>query len=470
MSLSTDTPELESLVTGAVFAPGAPGYADALAGYNLATAHRPDYVVRAADARDVVATVGYARETGRRLAVQATGHGALAAGPGTVLILTVDLDGLDLDPQARTATVGAGVRWQQVLDAAAPHGLAGLCGSSPGVGVVGYTLGGGLSPLGRTFGWSADHVRSIEVVTPDGVLRTVDAEHDPDLFWALRGGGAAFGIVTAMTIDLPEVPALYAGGVFVDATTADVPGLLRSWRDWAETLPETANTSVARLNLPDLPELPEPLRGRAALHLRFAFVGDAAEGERLVAPMRAALPAPLLDAIGPLPVPAFGAVHADPVDPMPFVDRGVLLAGLPDAALDAFAEITSPAAGLPFVLTEIRLMGGAFARTPATPNAVAGRTAPYFLDAVGMLAPPIAEHVPGALAAIVERMLPWSTGGTSVNIAGGVDPEANERLRAGFGPETVARLDALRAAVDPDGMLDPAARWISPPALPLRGR
>ncbi|GAA2873914.1 FAD-binding oxidoreductase [Pseudonocardia halophobica] len=469
MSLTTDTPELGPLVTGVVLAPGDPGYADAAAGYNLATEHRPDHVVRAADAQDVVATVGYARETGRRVAVQATGHGAAPAGPGTVLLVTADLDALTVDPAARTATLGAGVRWQQVLDAAAPHGLGGLCGSSPGAGVVGYTLGGGLSPIGRTFGWAADNVRSIEVVTPDGVLRTVDADHDPDLFWALRGGGAAFGIVTAMTIDLVEVPELYAGGIFVDATTADVPGLLRTWRDWAEALPETAGPSVARLNLPDLPMLPEPLRGKAVVHIRFAFVGDAAEGERLIAPLRAALPEPLLDTVGPLPVPAFAAIHADPVDPMPFVDRGVMLAELPDAALDAFAEVTSPAAGLPFVLSEIRLLGAAFARPPAVPNAVAGRTAPYFLDSVGMLVPPIAEHVPGALATIVERLLPWSTGGTTTNIAGGVDPEAVERLRAGFGPETVARLDALRAEVDPDGLLDPAARWTSPPLLPAQG-
>ncbi|MCE3553882.1 FAD-binding oxidoreductase [Pseudonocardia sp. RS11V-5] len=469
MSLTTDIPELGSLVTGAVLAPADQGYADAAVGFNLATEHRPDYVVRAADAQDVVATVGYARATGRRVAVQATGHGAAAAGPGTVLVVTSDLDTLTVDPASRTATLGAGVRWQQVLDAAAPHGLGGLCGSSPGAGVVGYTLGGGLSPIGRTFGWAADNVRSIDVVTPDGVLRTVDAGHDPELFWALRGGGAAFGIVTAMTIDLVEVPALYGGGIFVDATTADVPRVLRIWRDWAEALPETANPSVARLNLPDLPMVPEPLRGKAVVHVRFAFVGDVAEGERLIAPLRAALPEPLLDAVGPLPVPAFAAIHADPVDPMPFVDRGVLLAKLPDAALDAFAEATSPAAGLPFVLSEIRLLGAAFARPPAVPNAVAGRSAPYFLDSVGMLVPPIAEHVSGALATIVERMLPWSTGGTTTNIAGGVDPEAVERLRAGFGPETVARLDALRAEVDPDGLLDPAARWTSPPLLPLHG-
>ncbi|WP_369138670.1 FAD-binding oxidoreductase [Modestobacter versicolor] len=448
--------ELAAATTGDVLAPGDDGWTEALAGFNLATQHRPELVLVAADAADVATAVRLAARTGRRVAVQATGHGAAAAGPGTVLVSTRRLTGLSVDPRARTATLGAGVRWQQVLDAAAPHGLAALAGSAPGVGAVGYTVGGGLGPVARTFGFAADHVRSLEVVTADGELRRVDAEHEPDLFWALRGGGAAFGLVTAMTVDLFPVATLYAGGLFFSAEVART--VLHRWRDWTQDLPETVSTSVARIDLPPLPELPEPLRGREVVHVRFAFVGDAAEGERWIAPLRTAA-TPLLDTVGELPYAALGAVHADPVDPLPAMERGSLLAELPPAAVEAFVAVTSPAADLPVMVAELRLLGGAVARPAAVPNAVGGRSAAYALEAVGVLAPPIAALVPQALETVLSAMAPWSTGGALVNFAGGTDRVAVDRVRQAFGDETWDRMVALREATDPDGVLSPAARW-----------
>jgi FAD/FMN-containing dehydrogenase len=448
--------ELAASTSGAVLTPGDDGFAAALATFNLATQHRPELVLVAADAADVAAAVRLAARTGRRVAVQATGHGAAAAGPGTILVSTRELTDLSIDPDRRTATLGAGVRWQQVLDAAAPHGLAALAGSSPGVGAVGYTLGGGLSPVGRTFGFAADHVRSFEVVSAAGELLSVDADSHPDLFWALRGGGAAFGLVTAMTIDLFPVRTLYAGGLFFSAEVART--VVHRWRDWTRDLPETVSTSIARLDLPPAPELPEPLRGRSVVHVRFAFVGDAAEGARLLAPVRAAA-TPLLDTVGELPFAALGAVHADPVDPLPAMERGSLLADLPPAAVEAFVDVTSPATGLPIMAAELRLLGGALGRPPAVANAVGGRSAAYSLLAIGVPVPPIAALVPEALETVVARLAPWSTGGALVNFAGGTDRVAVERVRQAFGAETWARLVALRAATDPDGVLSPAARW-----------
>jgi hypothetical protein len=423
--------------------------------FNLATAHHPDLVVRAAAVADVSATVRYAARTGRRIAVQATGHGAAAVGPGTILLLTGDLDDVRVDPDAGTAAVGAGTRWQQVLDAAAPYGLGGLCGSAPGVGVVGYTLGGGLGPVARSFGLAADRVRSVDLVGADGDLRRIDADSDPDLFWALRGGGGAFGVAVGMEFELVPVTALYAGGLWFPADVAR--RVLHGWRSWAATLPESVTTSVARLNLPPAPELPEPLRGRAVVHVRFAHVGDLGEGERLAAPLRALAP-PLLDTLGALPYAALGAIHADPTEPMPVCEQGVLLADLPPAAVEAFADVTAPSAGLPVMLTELRLLGGAVARTPEVPDAIGPRSAAFHLQVIGVLAPPIAAAVPGAVQTVVERMVPWATGGAWPNFAGGVDGVAGARVRRGYGAG-IERLDALRRERDPQGMFAPQARW-----------
>jgi len=453
---STVVAELDAETRGEVLVDGDPGYAAAFAPFNLATVHRPEAVLVAADAADVAAAVRVARRNGRRIAVQATGHSAAPADQETILISTRRLSAVTVDPQARTATVGAGAIWQQVLDAAAPHGLAALAGSAPHVGAVGYTVGGGLGPIARTFGLAADLVRAFELVTAEGELLTVDAEHHPDLFWAVRGGGAAFGVVTSMTIDLFPLATLYGGGLWFPAE--DAHPLLHTWARWSADLPETVGTSIARLNLPPLPALPEVLRGRSLVHLRFAFTGDAAEGERLLAPMRA-IAAPVLDTVAQIPYAALGAVHADPVDPMPAADRGILLRELPEAAVDSFLAVTSPAVRLPFVVAELRLLGGAISRHAAVPNVAGGRDAAYGLNAIGALVPPIAEHVPGALEAVLAALMPWSTGGVMLNFAGGTGPAAAERVRVGFGAENYERLSALRAAADPAGVFAPAARW-----------
>ncbi|MCW0215305.1 MAG: FAD-binding oxidoreductase [Pseudonocardia sp.] len=450
LDASTPVTALAALVRGAVFGPDDPAAAVETAAYNLMTVHRPDVALLAADAADVAAAVSFAGRTGRTVAVQATGHSAAAAGPGSVLVLTRLLDEVTVDPVARTARVGAGVRWQQVLDAAAPYGLAALCGSAPGVGVVGYTLGGGLGPLGREYGYAADRVREIEVVTAGGEPVRATADREPELFRALRGGGAAFGIVTAMTIELVPVPTVFGGGIFYSTDIART--VLRRWQQWAPTLPEHAGTSIARLNLPDDPMLPPPLRGCPVVHLRFTATGPAEDAARLLAPMRAAGPA-LLDTVAEIPFAAIGSVHMDPPQPLPALERGALLAELPEAAVEAFAEITAPSAGLPFTVAELRRLGGALAREADVPNTVSGRAAAYSLFVVGVAVPPVAEAVPGALDAVLARMAPWSSGGSLLNFAG------RGQRDAAFAPGDLERLRRLRAAVDPSGILAASARW-----------
>jgi FAD/FMN-containing dehydrogenase len=234
---ASDARSLSAKVDGVVLAPGDDGYADECATYNLAVPRRPAVVVGAASPGDVGAAVRFGLARGLPVGVLATGHATSVASDGAVLVTTKRMNAVSVDPVTRTARVGAGARWQQVIEAAAPHGLAPLSGSSPLVGVVGYSLGGGLSPtLGRTHGWAADHVRAIEMITSDGRLTRATAERETDLFWAARGGKDNFGIATAIEFDLFEVPRLYGGALyFPGELAADV---LHAYQEWAPALPE----------------------------------------------------------------------------------------------------------------------------------------------------------------------------------------------------------------------------------------
>jgi FAD/FMN-containing dehydrogenase len=448
--------DLDSHTRGDVLTPGMPGFNAAVAPFNRATSHRPDAVLVAADVSDVVAGIRAAVRHGRRVAVQATGHGAAATGPGTLLVSSRLLNDVQIDPAARTATVGAGTIWQQVLDAAAPHGLAALCGSAPHVGVVGYTLGGGLGPVARTFGFAADHVLAMDIVTADGTVRTVSSDHEPDLFDALCGGGGAFGVVVAMTFRLFEVRTLYAGGAFYSLDVART--VLHHWREWCLDLPDEVSTSVARVNLPPDPLLPEPLRGRAVVHLRYAHVGDPVLGAALVAPLLEVAP-PLLVTLDEIPYAAVGSVHADPVQPMPVVEGGLLLRELPGAAIERFLEVTSPGAGLPLAVTEIRLLGGALRRSSHA-NAVAGRGAAFHVHPIAVPAGPgDAAAAEECVRAVHEQLRAWTDGEVLMNFAGAAGPATRAALHRTWGDDAVAGLSALRERVDPVGVFDPMARW-----------
>jgi len=207
--------ELQLLVRGLVYAPGDASYESEAAAFNLATRHTPDLVLAAVNADDVVAAVKWASARNMSISVQSTGHGAANAITDGLLISTRYMLELSIDPEEQSARVGAGIRWRDVLRAAAPHGLTGLHGSTTDVGVVGYTLGGGLPLLGRKYGFASDHVLAFDLVTPDGELRRVDAVSEPRLFSLLRGGKGNFGIVTAMEFSLFPAGQLYAGGIFL---------------------------------------------------------------------------------------------------------------------------------------------------------------------------------------------------------------------------------------------------------------
>ncbi len=212
--------DLRASARGPVLVPGDAGFDAECLGFNLAVVHHPDVVVAATSVDDVVAAVKYATHAGLTVRVQATGHGMGDAAEGGMLVTTSRMTHVSIDPGQRTATVSAGVTWGQVVEVASPHGLAPLNGSSVGVGVVGYTLGGGMGPMGRTFGFAADYVRRIQIVVADGTVLEVDAEDEPELFWALRGSKCDIGIVTELEFALMPVAQYYGGGIFYPGESA----------------------------------------------------------------------------------------------------------------------------------------------------------------------------------------------------------------------------------------------------------
>jgi FAD/FMN-containing dehydrogenase len=440
-----DVSTLANGVTGTVLRPEDEGYAAEVAAFNASRQHTPDVVVVPRSAEDVVHAVRWAGEHDLPVSVQATGHGAVLPITEGVLVSTRALDALTIDPERRTARIGAGVKWRRVLDEAAEHGLAGLCGSTSDVGVVGYTLGGGLPLFGRAYGFSSDHVRSFDVVTGDGRLHYVETGDGSELDWALRGGKGNVGVVTGMEIDLFEIPDLYGGAIFWPGELA--PALLPAFAEWTKTLPDDFSTSISLLRLPPLPDIPEPLRGRFTVHLRVGYVGSDADGDRLVAPMREVAP-PMIDMVGRMPYTELDRIHMDPEHPVPYEEAGMVLRELAPETIAAVLEQAGPDSQCPLLLVEMRLMGGALGRE--RDDAVGGRDAAYTLFGVGALMPPIADAVPGAIAALMEAGAPWSSGGSMVNFHG-VPGDAADRARA-WPPQTFERLRRAKATYDPGNL------------------
>ncbi|MEV4056743.1 FAD-binding oxidoreductase [Amycolatopsis sp. NPDC049688] len=420
-----------------ILRPGQDGYADEVAGFQTAVPSSPAVVVAAESAEDVVAAVRYATEHGLTVAVQATGHG-LTAGTDGVLISTRRMTGVEIDPAARTARVEAGVRWEAVVEAAGKHGLAPLSGSSPDVGVVGYTLSGGFGLLARRYGRAADHVNALDVVTADGELRRV--EPGSDLFWALRGGRDGFGVVTAIEFGLVPVAELYGGSLTFDS--AHVPSVLRAWRTWSAAAPDTLTTSIALIRYPDLPVLPEHLRGRHVAQVRIAYLGE--DGDDLVAPLRAVAPT-LADTLRIMPFTESGSIAAEPRQPHGYHGTNATVSQLNDAMLDAVLEHAGPGAATPPVLIVDRL-GGALARTPELPGVGWDRSAEFVVRALSMVGDDGVAAVRRTHAKLFDALAPWTTGRLLPFVYGEHTPE--EVAESVYPAADLRRLGELRRRYD----------------------
>jgi hypothetical protein len=429
--------ELAAQVKGQVLAPGDRGFTDATAGFQTAAQREPTVVVLAESDEDVAAAVRWATANDLPVAVQGTGHGLATMTEG-VLVNMSRLTSVDINASAATATVEAGASWRQVVEPAARHGLAPLSGSAPHVCAMSYTLGGGMGHLARRYGYAADHVRSIDVVTADGEIRHVTAKSDPDLFWALRGGRDNFGIATRMEIELMPVERLYGGALFFDADRA--ADIVTAWHDWLGDAPDELTSSLAIVPFPDVPALPPPIRGKRVVHIRVAFLGSESDGAKLIEPLHEIGPR-LMEKVTEIPYSESGTICNDPTDPMPYAGTSAMLRDL-DA--DAIATLLDTAA--PNLILELRQLGGALSRPPEVPNSVGHRDAAFALAMLTRITPNNEETAAAALDDLGRAMAPWTLG-RCLNFTYGALPP--EEVATAYDVLDQQRLSELKGRYDP---------------------
>jgi hypothetical protein len=419
---------------------------DARQAWNLAVDQRPAAVAFPVTADHVASLVEFAREHGLRIAPQGTGHNAAAIESldDTLLLRTDRMREVTIDPLTRTARVGAGALWQDVTHPAAEHGLAALAGSSPDVGVVGYTLGGGLSWLVRSHGLAANSVTAIEVVTADARIVRADATTEPDLFWALRGGGGSFGVVTALEFRLYPIAEVYAGMLAFPIERASE--VLHAWREWTQTVPEEV-TSVGRLlRVPPLPDIPEVVRGRELVVVEATILGDPDAAAAIVDPLRALEPE--IDTFATIPVPALQHLHMDPEQPVPGIGSGMLIGDLPAEAIDALVAVGGPGRQVPLLSIELRHIGGAAGRAEAGHGALAAIDAPFAMFGVGMaMTPEMVAAIEAYMPALHHALAPYDAGKAYLNFV--EEPTDSSRL---FADDAYARLRAVKSEYDADDL------------------
>jgi FAD/FMN-containing dehydrogenase len=442
--------ELTDRLHGPLLARGAAGYDEELAGFQTGEPHRPDVVVGAQDAADVAAAVAFAAAHDVPVAVHATGHGRGAGLEGGVVISTRGMQGVRIYPDTAVAHIAAGARWAHVAEAAAEHGLAPLSGSFPGVGAVGYLLGGGLGLMGRRYGWAADHVRAIELVTADGVARRATADTEPELFWALRGGREPLAVVTAVEVALFAVPRIVGGGLFFAAT--DAPQVLPAVRAIGAEAPDELSVSVGAIDIPDLPAVPEPLRGRHVLHVRLVDATPQGAAATDAAARLGGAGEVLLGGIRPMPYPETGSIFAEPEAPHAYRGTNVLVGDLDDTMLTDVVAAAGTA-DVPCVV-DVRRLGGALGHAPEVPDAVSFRDAAWIVRVLSATE----GHTPAAVDAqhdAVLRPLDPVRRGRSAGFLYGPVPAAPDELHE---PEILSRLRRTRERVDPDGRFAATSR------------
>ncbi|MFE3718117.1 FAD-binding oxidoreductase [Streptomyces cyaneofuscatus] len=447
-----DLVSLGAPIRGRMLYPGDDGFEEASSGWLLTVEHRPATVVIPADADDVAAAVRLAAQTERPVAMQSTGHGKSVSADGAVLIATGELRELSVDPHAGTARIGSGLRWGEVVTAAAEHGLAPLCGSSEQVGVMGYLSGGGLPLTSRTYGFAVDYVRSLDIVTADGRLRTVSPAQEPDLFWAVRGGKGNFGVVVAAEIELMPLRTIYGGKLwypFEDPRQG--VHLLGSYLAWAKEQPEEMSSTVTLLRFPDVPQLPDEFRGRSFVQFRVVYTGDEDQGARLVEPLRAL--GPEKDTCGALPYTEITEIYDDPKFPVMAHLRSALLHELDDDAVHELIAVIDPSApgSPPFPSLEIRHLGGALNRPPGRSHPVSTQGAAFHLWMRTQAPAELADAARKASDEVLERLLPWDTGTMLPGFLFDHD-SAPERVRQAYTEADYRRLVELKTDYDPNNL------------------
>ena len=440
--LADDLSALRAELEGQIVLPGEEAWDEARQAWNLAADQRPALVALPRSAADVQALVAYARRSGLRVAMQGTGHNATPFGDlgDTVLVKTSEMRGVTIDAIDLVARVEAGALWADVTMPASQLGLAPLAGSSPDVGVVGYTLGGGLSWLGRRYGLAAERLLAVELVTADGRFVRATRYEEPELFWALRGGGGNFGAVTAIEFELIPLTKVYAGMLIWPVERARE--VMHAWREWTRTAPETVTTAFRILHLPPMPELPDFLRGRSVAVIDGASLGDEATATAAIAGLRALEPE--VDTFGMIPPVGLSYIHMDPEQPMPGHSDSRLLDELPAEAVDAFVDLGQRPGAV--MMYEMRHIGGALARRGS--GALGAFRGEYLMFAAGPAADAaMKEGVEAALVPLVEALAAYGSGGRYLNFAERATDPATF-----YGELTYQRLRRVKAKEDPHNL------------------
>jgi FAD/FMN-containing dehydrogenase len=439
------------LCGGAVHLPGDPAYDIARSPWNLQADDHPAAVVYPAFPDEVAEVLRAAAAAGLSVAPQGTGHGAPPLEgrlSDAVLLRTSAMTELSIDPGRRTARAGAGVLWGDLADAAGGAGLAARHPSSPDVGVVGYSLGGGIGWYARRLGLQCTAVTAVELVLADGTFVRATADREPDLFWALRGGAAPLGVVTALEFELFPLETVVAGFLAWDWTA--VEEVLPGWVAWCATAPEEATTSFRLLEAPDAEDVPAELRGRRFAMVDGAVLGDDATAAEVLAPLRALRPE--LDTVARVPASSLVRLHLDPEGPTPAYASSTLVSGLPDAAIAAVVDAAGPRSGTRLAAAELRQLGGALARPAPDGGALSMLEGGFLALGLGLGLGPHDGAVHWAqqradAARFLAALEPWVTGRHYL-------PMLDERVdtRKAFPPGVHARLAAIRRAVDPDDL------------------
>ena len=414
--------------------------------FNILVDQQPAGIAVPRSADDVSDVVRSAAADGKRVAAQRTGHNAVPLGSlaNTVLVHTAGLGGVQIDAEAGSARVGAGALWEDVVPKASELGLAALHGSAPNVGIVGYTIGGGVSFYHRKHGLACNRVTAIELVTAGGEQIRVDAENEPDLFWALRGGGGSFGVVTALEFDLLPLPEIFAGALLFPAEQASE--VLQGWREWTSGMPEEM-TSVGRLmNFPPIPEVPESVRGKSLAVLEVIYCGAPADGEELVAPLRN-LGSGGMDTIQAQPPAGIAELHMDPPSPVPYTSESLLTHDLPASAIDSLVEAVGPGSGSQLASVELRHGGGALSRPPQGAGALATLPGSFITFAVGFVPVPEAMAPNRAWLGAYKAALEPYDAGRYFNFV-----EESFAITHIFAPDVLTRLREVKQRYDPENL------------------
>lgn len=426
--------------------PGDPAYDAATSVYNLLGSAHPAAALTATGIAEVQAAISYASVHGRGVRVHTTGHfaGAVSSMTGAVLIRPRLPGGVEIDPDRRLARIPAGTPWSDVVQAAAPYGLAAPHGTSGTVGAVGYLLHGGVSLYGRKLGLAANHIVSVELITADGQVRRVSAAEDPELFWAVRGGGGGFGVVTAIELELFPATDLFAGAAFWSWEHAEA--VVGAWYDWTLHAPDEVSTSLRVMNLPDLPEIPPMLKGGPVVCVAGVAL-EAGYAHDLLDPLRK-IGEPVLDSwedCGPERIPE---IHMDPDEPGTFVGDHLLLAEPGREGIAELLRLTGEGSGSPLIAVELRQLGGRMAvADPAggALNRLDARLA-YMGAGVPELRGTPAEII-GHCDKVRAALSPWDTGRTAPGFVKGLD-----QPRKHLSDADVRAVERVRARVDPDGL------------------